>query len=208
MWCHYCDKSNLNTADCKAIMRAKQHKKAQSEAKAAPGKKDLAFLFEETNAIKKHLNPPRKGKNPQKRKAESLLSTEIDLTNSSDEDEEYFALPSAISNTSNKLVKASHPTSELIVSLNVNYEEHVLRVLADTDASSSIILEACAPKNLIRYDEETKSTWSTMGGQFTADKTGLVTFSLPEFNFKKQISRVFHVDDRSKASSIYHMIIG
>jgi len=47
-----------------------------------------------------------------------------------------------------------------------------------------------------------------MGGQFTTDKTGLVTFSLPEFNLKKQISWVFHVNDRLKAASTYDMIIG
>ena len=35
-----------------------------------------------------------------------------------------------------------------------------------------------------------------------------MTFSLSEFNLKKQISWVFHVDDRSKASSTYDMIIG
>jgi hypothetical protein len=93
---------------------------------------------------------------PRRRKAESLLSTEINLTKSSDEDEEYFVLPSTISNTSNKLVKTSHPTSELVVSLNVNHEEHVLRALADTGASSSIILEAYASKNLIKYDEDKK----------------------------------------------------
>jgi hypothetical protein len=27
-----------------------------------------------------------------------------------------------------------------------------------------------------------------MGGKFTTNKTGFVTFSLPEFNLKKQIS--------------------
>jgi hypothetical protein len=47
-----------------------------------------------------------------------------------------------------------------------------------------------------------------MCGQFSTDKTVLVMSSLPEFNLKKQISWVFHVDDRSKASSIYDMIIG
>ena len=47
-----------------------------------------------------------------------------------------------------------------------------------------------------------------MGGQFTTDKSGLVTFSLPEFNLRKQISWVFHVDDRSESSSTYDMIIG
>jgi hypothetical protein len=38
--------------DCKEIMRAKQHKKAKSEAKAVPGKEALAFLFEDINALK------------------------------------------------------------------------------------------------------------------------------------------------------------
>jgi hypothetical protein len=37
-----------------------------------------------------------------------------------------------------------------------------------------------------------------------------VTFSLPEFNLKKQMcsSWPFHVDDRSESSSTYDMIIG
>jgi hypothetical protein len=35
-----------------------------------------------------------------------------------------------------------------------------------------------------------------MGRQFITDKTGLVNFSLPEFNLKKQISWVFHVDEK------------
>jgi hypothetical protein len=38
----------------------------------------------------------------------------------------------------------------------------------------------------------------------------LVTFSLPEFNLKKQIcsSWAFHVDDRSESSRIYKKIMG
>jgi hypothetical protein len=45
MWCHYCEKNNHNTADCRAIAKFKQHKnnKAWLEAKAGPGKKSLAF---------------------------------------------------------------------------------------------------------------------------------------------------------------------
>jgi hypothetical protein len=49
MWCHNCDKNNHNTADCRAITKTKQRKKGNSEAKAVPGKKSLAFLFEEIN---------------------------------------------------------------------------------------------------------------------------------------------------------------
>jgi hypothetical protein len=49
MWCHYCDKNNHNTADCRAIFQFKQQKnnKASFDAKAEPRKKSLAFLFEE-----------------------------------------------------------------------------------------------------------------------------------------------------------------
>jgi hypothetical protein len=58
MWCHYCDKNNHNTADCRAISKFKQQKKACFEAKAVPGKKSLAFLvlFEEINALKNEYN--------------------------------------------------------------------------------------------------------------------------------------------------------
>jgi hypothetical protein len=77
------------------------------------------------------------------------------------------------------------------VSLIVNNEEHLLRALADTGASSSIILEVYS-------------------GKFTTNKTGFVTFSLPEFNLKTQMcsSWAFYVVDRSESSSTYDMIMG
>jgi hypothetical protein len=54
MWCHYCDKNNHNTADCREIAKFKQQKKNKAcfESKAGPRKKSLAFLFEEINALK------------------------------------------------------------------------------------------------------------------------------------------------------------
>jgi hypothetical protein len=77
MWCHYCDKNNHNTADCRAIAKFKQQKKAHFEAKAGPGKKSLAFLvlFEEINALKRQLKPERlQAVRRSPRKAESILS--------------------------------------------------------------------------------------------------------------------------------------
>jgi hypothetical protein len=47
----------------------------------------LAFLFEEIDAIKKQLKP-EKTASSKKRKAESILSTEINLTIIIDEGEE------------------------------------------------------------------------------------------------------------------------
>jgi hypothetical protein len=147
-----------------------------------------------------------------KRKAESILSTEINLTSSSDEGENkkyLFTSSKPFRSSKTKLAKSSHPTTESVVSLIVNNEEHLLRALADTGASSSIILEAYTSAPFIKTDDSNTTTWSTMGGKFTTNKTGFVTFSLPEFNLKKQMftSLAFHVDDRSESSSTYDMII-
>lgn len=94
-----------------------------------------------------------------------------------------------------------------MVSLNVNHEEHLLKALADTGASSSSILEAYISKQLIKNNERNTTTWSNMGGHFTNNQTGFVTL-FPEFNLNKQISWVFHVDDQSQSSSTDDMIIG
>jgi hypothetical protein len=61
----------------------------------------------------------------------------------------------------------------LVVSIIVNNEEHLLRALADTGASSSIILEAynSAIFPFIKTDDNNTTTWSTMGGKFTTTKT-------------------------------------
>jgi hypothetical protein len=61
MWCHYCDKKNNNTDNCREIAKFKQQKKARFESKAGHGKKSLAFfvLFEEINALKRQLKPEK-----------------------------------------------------------------------------------------------------------------------------------------------------
>jgi hypothetical protein len=101
-----------------------------------------------------------------------------------------------------KLAKSSHLTTELVVSLIANNK------VADAGASSSIILEAYTSAPFIKTYDSNTTTWSTMGGKFTKTKTGFVTFSLPEFNLKKQISWEFHVDEHSESSSTYDMIMG
>jgi hypothetical protein len=71
-------------------------------------------------------------------------------------------------------------TIELVVSLIVNNEEHLLRTLADTGASSSSILEEYTSAPFIKTDDSNTTTWSAMGDKFTTNKTGFVTFSLPQ----------------------------
>jgi hypothetical protein len=62
---------------------------------------------------------------------------------------------------------------ELVVSLIVNNEEHLLGGLADTGASSSIILEAYTLAPFIEIYDSNTTNWSTMGGKFTINKTGI-----------------------------------
>jgi hypothetical protein len=175
MWCHYCDKNNRNTADCRAIAKFKQQKKACFEAKSGPGKKSLAFLFEEINALKRQLQlKPEKTASSKRRKAESILFTEINLTTSSDEGEEYlFTSSKPFRSSKIKLAKSPHPTTYLVVSLIVNNEEHLLRALADTGASSNIILKAFTSAPFIKTDDSNTTTWSTMGCKFPTTKTGV-----------------------------------
>jgi hypothetical protein len=77
------------------------------------------------------------------RKAKSCLSTEINLTSSSDEDtsEEYFFTSSKLlSSNKTKLAKSSHPTTELLVNQIVSHGEQLHRALADTGARTSSII--------------------------------------------------------------------
>jgi hypothetical protein len=67
--------------------------------------------------------------------------------------EEYFLFPPTINRPSRKLAENSHPTAKLLVTLMVNHEEHGLTALADTGASSSIILEAYTSKDIIKHNK-------------------------------------------------------
>jgi hypothetical protein len=80
------------------------------------------------------------------------------------------------------------------VSLIVNNEEHLLRALADTGASSSIILEAytSAIYPFIKIDDSNTTNLSTISAKFTTVKIGFVTFSLPEFNLNKKCVLLGH----------------
>ena len=147
------------------LLRPNSRKKAHFEAKAVARKKSLSFLFEVIHAIKRQLKPPKTAK------VESLLLAEINLTTSSDEDEDYFfTFPNFSRSSKPNLAKTSHPTSELVVSVTVNQEEHLLRALSDTGTSSSTILEAYTSRHLIKNDDENKTLqWMIRSLQINLD---------------------------------------
>jgi hypothetical protein len=53
---YYFDKKNHKMDDFRSISKFKQQKKTIFEAKCVPKKKSLAFLFEESNALKRQFN--------------------------------------------------------------------------------------------------------------------------------------------------------
>jgi hypothetical protein len=59
-----------------SVGKSSKKKKACFESKAGPGKKSLAFFFEENNVLKRQLKP-EKTASSKKWKTESILSTEI-----------------------------------------------------------------------------------------------------------------------------------
>jgi hypothetical protein len=65
------------------------------------------------------------------------------------------------------------PPTELVVSLSVNHEEHLLRDLDDTGISISIILEAFDSEAFIKTDKSNTITWMAMDGKFNTNKTGI-----------------------------------
>jgi hypothetical protein len=128
------------------------------------------------------LKPERVAKN-KKRKDESLLSTEIILTTSNDKDEEYFVpFPNIFSPVIHKPGRNTSVPTDVVLSFKANQEENVLRALADTGVSSSIILGSFLSKDHIINGESCQTNWRTVAGHFTTNKKGSVTFLLPEFN--------------------------
>jgi hypothetical protein len=121
-----------------------------------------------------------------------------------------FTSSKPFSSRKTNLAKSSHPTTELVVGLIFNNEEHLLRALADTGASSSIILEAYTSTPFIKTDDSNTTTWSTMGGKFTTTKTGICDLFTPRVQSQEtnMLFWPFHVDDRSESSSTYDIIIG
>jgi hypothetical protein len=82
----YYDKNKHNTADYRAFAKFKQQTKDCIEADAGPGKKSLDFPFKGINKINSQLKY-EKTESSKKRKAEPLLSNDINAITSIDEDE-------------------------------------------------------------------------------------------------------------------------
>jgi alkylhydroperoxidase family enzyme len=107
-------------ADCRAIANFKQQKKTHIETKSGLGKKSLALHFEEINPLKRQLKPEKTTSN-KKRKAESILSTEMNklikpLVVTKERARSIFNSSKLFTSGKTKLEKSLQPATELVVS--------------------------------------------------------------------------------------------
>jgi hypothetical protein len=86
----------------------------------------------------------------------------------------FFISYQPFSSSKYKLVKISHTFIELVVTLIFNHLEHLLRVLADTGACSSSILEGYTSVSFIKTDESNTINWIEKGLNLLQLKLGYV----------------------------------
>ena len=130
-----------------------------------------------------------------------------ELTDNSEEVEEYFSTTIARTRT-NKRRKKSHFTTEVVGEI-VNRDGKItpIRCLLDTGTTASIILKPFA-NNVSRF-KNSKTKWITMGGVFETRRKAQIEFKLPEFTHNKTVKWITHVDEITDPTKTqYDLIIG
>ena len=112
---------------------------------------------------------------------------------------------------SNKKVKTTHFTTELIVEIRHGHKlkkSRNLKALIDTGSSGCIILND-STKGIDHKTIEDPQQWTTKGGLFETNGICPAKFYLPEFSTQECVKWNFHVDTTKRVTkSRYDMIIG
>ncbi len=110
-----------------------------------------------------------------------------------------------------KKTKNSHYSADLIVEIEDRNGDVVpIRCLLDTGTSSTILLRQFIKKGRAKsYKDRERTTWNTLGGQFSTNRKALVDFKFPELSTDKKVTWIAHVDDKTNHEhASYDMIIG
>ena len=84
-----------------------------------------------------------------------------------------------------------------------------IRALLDTGTTSSIVLRDFVRKGRAKSYKGKRTTWSTLGGNFSTNQKALLDFAFPELSNNKKVTHICHVDDKtSRDKSTYDMILG
>ena len=134
-----------------------------------------------------------------------------DLNDSYKRDRRYqHANPFAPDSLPRKRIKKTHYSAELLVEVEDRHGKVVpIRCLIDTGTSATMILRQFVRKGRAKSYKGKQEKWRTLGGTFTTNRKVLIDFSLPEFDTKKKISWICHVDEKTPYNqNNYDMIIG
>ena len=109
-----------------------------------------------------------------------------------------------------KKTKTSHYSPEVVVEIEDRKGKIVpIRALLDTGTTATILLRNFVRKGRAKGYAGKPTKWNTMGGNFVTKRKALVDFRLPEFDPKKKVTYIVHVDERTDAkTSQFDMIIG
>jgi hypothetical protein len=58
MWCHYCDKTNHNTAKCQDVAKVKQHKRSNMGQRLIRKKRPYPFFLRRLTLLKSYEHYP------------------------------------------------------------------------------------------------------------------------------------------------------
>ena len=100
-----------------------------------------------------------------------------------------------------KKSKRTHYSAEIVVEIEDRHGNLVpIRALLDTGTSSSIILREFVRKGRANTHKGKRTTWSTLGGNFSTNRKALIDFKIPELSTHKTVTWITHVDDKSSSA--------
>ena len=200
--CKRCGKIGHKTSDCWDNLKNKDKRPnfyKKSKTTKAKTNKEITFLADQFNYLVNKLPFLNQKKNKKKHKVtfhssnteeemeENRMVMQFQLDNNTSEEEEGY-LVSECSYNLNKKGKTSHYTTDTIGEVKNDTSKKIpMRVLFDTETTSTIVLQKFTTKKYTSTFKTKLIKWNTLGGAFYTRKKALIKFKLLEFSTHKEI---------------------
>lgn len=109
-----------------------------------------------------------------------------------------------------KKQKVEHKTTEIVIELMDRDGKLVpIRALLDTGTTATLVLRKYVAPGKAKSYKGHSTTWKTLGGQFQTNQKCQLQMRLPEFDYRKEVTWICHVDGTTNPEhALYDMIIG
>ena len=117
---------------------------------------------------------------------------------------------SSLSRPAKKRQKTQQLSAVTIVEIeDRNGHTTPVRCLFDTGTTQSLVLRQFVKKGRAKGYKGKRTTWTTLGGNFSTNRKALIEFKFPELCTHKTVTWICHVDDKtSSKEAAYDMILG